>query len=66
MPTPYNIKLSGVEMRLNIMAGNRISGSLMPPFRLVKKSAVRSPRYPPQKMPTRAPMMAAMKQRPVS
>jgi hypothetical protein len=53
-------------MRLIIIAGSLISGSLIPPFLLVKKSAVISPRLPPKKMPIRAPIIAAIKERPVS
>jgi len=46
------------------MAGSRNSGSLMPPLRLVKKSAIQSETLPPKKMPTADPINPATKQSP--
>lgn len=65
MPAPYRSRASGVVMRLIMMAGNLISGSLTPPFLLVKKSATLSLKWPPARIPIAAPIIAAKKQRPV-
>ncbi|GAM86967.1 hypothetical protein ANO11243_049880 [Dothideomycetidae sp. 11243] len=64
MPKPYSSNARGLVIMEIAMAGKRISGSRIPPARLVKKSATQSENQPPPKIPIRVPMRPEMKHRP--